>query len=374
MTSFKQYKTNDGNKMWMFRTYVGHNILTGKKQYKQKRGFATKREAKAAATKFNFEHQQNGVDIAPEFLTFRDAYTEWDAVYKNTVRESTYNTRQIGMNKHVLPAFGGLRLSAITTRRVQKVVNAWAKTSKASYRWWLVDTKRVFNFAIQQGYITRNPAAYVTIPQTSVQEEPSAPNFWDRAELKQFFSSIDLVKYPKQYTYFRVLAFTGLRRGEAAALTWGDVSSAGLRVNKTVAQGYHGKLIIQAAKTKAGERIVPLDPKTTKALSEWHREQLARGEGNELVFPSINGNILSNGTPATWLKNFTELAKMEHPIRLHGFRHSAASALFAAGLDMKVVQARLGHKDIRTTMNVYAHVSHAQAEQAPAKLVQYLDF
>ena len=61
-------------------------------------------------------------------------------------------------------------------------------------------------------------------------------------------------------------------------------------------------------------------------------------------------------------------------ITIHGFRHSHASAMFAAGATIKEVQERLGHEDVETTLNIYTHVTDQQNKEAVQKLVNFLDF
>ena len=61
-------------------------------------------------------------------------------------------------------------------------------------------------------------------------------------------------------------------------------------------------------------------------------------------------------------------------ITIHGFRHTHASALFAAGASIKEVQERLGHEDAQTTLNIYTHVTEKQDKEVAKKLVNYLNF
>ena len=76
----------------------------------------------------------------------------------------------------------------------------------------------------------------------------------------------------------------------------------------------------------------------------------------------------------TSLQEFYKAHKELKPIAPHGFRHTHASLLFEAGATIKEVQERLGHKDAKTTLNIYTHVTNGKNEELPEKLVNYLDF
>ena len=101
-------------------------------------------------------------------------------------------------------------------------------------------------------------------------------------------------------------------------------------------------------------------------------------ESDQLLFATTKNTFKSLNTPKKWLDLITDRMKDDNVIlphiSIHGFRHSHASALFAAGATIKEVQERLGHEDAQTTLNIYTHVTQQQDEQAVQKLVNFLDF
>jgi integrase len=381
MATFKQYSTKDGTKLWEFRVYAGRNPMTGKKQTVHRRGYDTKKAATLAASRITLETSESSRKVAPANLTYRDVFDEWDAGYKNTVRESTYKKNCL-FARSSLAAIGDERISRVTTGRIQTLVNLWAQQTDYSYKGRFNVIQRVMRYALRIGYIYNDPTALVVMPRK--QDIPDkTPNFWDKTELMQFFAAIDGSRYPQQLAYFRLLAFTGMRRGEAEALTWGDIDEVNsmISITKTKAVATHGQ-VINPTKTKAGTRAISIDPETLAILRYWKAMQAAvflskgiRLNGTEqLLFTNQTNQLLVHGVPDTWLRRFTKLAGMDHSITLHGFRHSHASALFAAGVSLKQVQTRLGHQDAQTTLNVYAHVTKDQGEQATEKLAEYLAF
>lgn len=293
-------------------------------------------------------------------------------------------------DNHILPFFGKRYVSEITTAQLQKAVNQWAKEVTHNYKGWFGYVSAVLKYAKEQGYILANPADRVKVPKQQRKAGDEPENFWSREELAAFFSYINPVTEPQKYALFRILAFGGLRRGEVLALTWADVSftDSSLRVNKTLTQGVKGKQIVQAPKTPKSKRTVSMDDKTMAALKTWRVKQLQMfmalginaNTPEQLMFATRNNTHMFLYQPSKWLKTIedtdaaSEKPKLSHTITTHGFRHSHASACFAAHMTIKEVQERLGHEDAQTTLNVYTHVTKNQGEEAAAKVANYLGF
>lgn len=384
MATIKKYQDKDGNTRYQFQVYLGVDPQTGKKKSTRRRGFKSKSAARIALSRIEVELQQETVLPVDNNIIFVDVYHEWYDQYINTVRESTW-ARTAGMfDNHILPLFGNKRLRTITVNQCQRAVNLWFKEVTYNYKRWYNYLVAIFEYGLKHGYITHNPAKMITMPVKPDSWGDKPDNFWDRDQLKTFFNCIDQQKELEKYCLFRVLAFAGVRRGECLALTWQDIDFVHktLRVNKTLTQGKHGKQIIQAPKTKKGRRTVSLDNTTVEILQRWHKQQreyyLFLGfntlQPDQLIFANTKNGFKSLNTPGKWLKQIIADYHLTPSITVHGFRHSHASALFAAGATIKEVQTRLGHEDVATTLNVYTHVTKGQNQQAANKLANYLGF
>ncbi|GAA6237261.1 site-specific integrase [Apilactobacillus micheneri] len=386
MASIKSYTTKSGEKRYRFQIYAGMNPQTGKISKTTRRGFKSKKEASLEASRLELEINQGGIKHENN-IKFVEVYNQWYQAYINTVRESTY-ARTDGMFKnHILPAFGNKRIRTIKINDVQKAVNKWFQIAPGTFTKWYHYTSMVFDYAIKEGYITKNdnanPCKLITVPKKQDEKGDKPINFWDKSQLIKFFNCIDPNKEMEKYTLFRILAFCGLRRGECLALTWDDInlSDMTLRINKTLTQGIKGKQIVQAPKTRKGRRTIILDNKTIDCLKKWRAKQkkiyFMQGfntfKKSQLIFATNNNTHKCLNTPAKWLNKIIKEDSLEK-ITVHGFRHSHASALFAAGSTIKEVQERLGHEDVQTTMNIYTHVTKQQNKDAVNKLVNYLDF
>lgn len=382
MASIKSYTTSNGDKRYKFQIYGGINTQTGKVMKTTRRGFKSKKEATLEASRLELEISQGGIKKENN-IKFKEVYEQWYEAYINTVRESTY-ARTAGMfNNHILPEFGNKRIRTIQINEIQRAVNKWFKIAPNNFKKWFNYTTNVFTYAIKERYIDDNPCKLVNIPRKQVEYGDKPANFWDKQQLKKFFEYIDPEKQMEKYTLFRILAFCGLRRGECLALTWDDIdfSDKTMRINKTLTQGVKGKQIVQAPKTRKGRRTIVLDEFTLATLKKWRLKQkqtfLMLGfntfKKSQLIFATRNNTHKCLNTPAKWLGKIINESNLPK-ITVHGFRHSHASALFAAGASIKEVQERLGHEDVKTTMDIYTHVTDQQNQEAVNKLVNYLDF
>lgn len=350
MASIRQYTTKSGKTLYEVSVFIGRDELTNKPRYSHRRGYSSKKEATLAASRLSLEANKDDLTKRRGY-TFKDVFEQWYLSYVNTVRESTWAHTRNMFDNHILPYFGTRGIDQITTSMLQKAVNQWSQEAYRNYKRWFRFTSRVLKYAELQGYIGMNPARRVTIPKRQDKAGDDSPNFWDKHELAKFFSYIDTEKEPEKFTLFRVLAFGGLRRGECLALTWQDISFTDktIRVNKTLTQGEKGRQIVQAPKTRKGRRTIPMDAKTMSALKHWRLVQLQKymalgfntNKPDQLVFATVHNTHKYLNQPEKWLKSIEDAHNIQHRITVHGFRHSHASALFAAGATIKEVQERL---------------------------------
>ncbi|MEZ6035671.1 MAG: site-specific integrase [Planctomycetaceae bacterium] len=167
-------------------------------------------------------------------------------------------------------------------------------------------------------------------------------------------------------------AMTGLRKGELFALHWDDVNlDAGELVVRRQLQELRG-LKLKQPKTTAGKRVVSLDPVAVEALRSRLKKALDEGFAPEqvpLVFANTRGGYLrgSNFDRNVWYP-IRESVGIPETFVFHDLRHTQASLMLAAGVDLKVIQKRLGHRDFATTANTYSHLLQGAQEVAVKKM------
>ena len=346
----KPYKKKDGQVYYQFQIYCGTNPKTGKKQYTTRRGFESVLAATTALQRLEVELMDTGLVVKEKF-TYRELYNEWVVTYQKRVRPSTFQATVTYFKKHILPVFGDYYIDTITIQDCQSQVNRWYMDYPKSTQSYKIYAQMIFKYAQKLNLIEKNPMSLVDLPKSDDFKDDKL-KYYDRDTLIRFLKYIEPFK--EVYTFFYLLSYTGLRCGEAFALTWNDIDfkNHSINVNKTVARSIEDKYISQT-KTKNGMRIIRINNSLERLLNEW--KELS---GNETyIFQNRNNSFYSSNTAVYWLNQILEGTNFPR-ITPHGFRHTHASLLAEAGADLKDIQDRLGHGDIQTTANIYTHVTN----------------
>lgn len=237
----EKYLLKNNDVRYRFKIFIGTDELTGKPKGTTRSGFKSVKEAKAALSQL-----QRDIDACmyqPKSIeTYEDIYKVWVEYYENTVQDSTYLKTVRIFENHILPAMGKNRLEKITTQVCQQHINEWAKHLK---RFNMVKnySAKVLKFAIKNGYIRNNPFELVEIPiakkPISLDDLEEHENFYSKEQLIEFLNALKNEGDIKKFTFFRLLAFSGMRKREAFALTWKDINfnENTIRINKAVTRG-----------------------------------------------------------------------------------------------------------------------------------------
>lgn len=382
-TPIEAYTLKNGEKRYRFQIYLGTNPLTGKEQRTTRSNFKTQKEAKVALSQIKYEIDKGSFQ-KKSYDTYGELYELWVENYKNNVEASTYR-KTLGIFKnHILPAMKDYRIEKITIDVCQKHVNGWAHKLK-NYRCTKSYASLVLDFAIKRGIIQTNPFNLVDMPKgiikkRAMQEEVKEENFYTKDELNHFLACLKSESEIKKYTLFHVLAYTGMRKGELFALKWTDIDFENheITVSKAISLDDTNKIYLKSTKT-GKTRIISIDPITENILMQWKKQQMedcmrlgfnAKNK-TQLIFNNKYNSYMQPSLTQKWLKKITDTHKLK-AITTHGFRHTHCSLLFEAGATIKEVQDRLGHSDVQTTMNIYAHVSKERKTSAIEKFANYL--
>lgn len=387
MASFTQYKLASGKKKWSFQAYLGTDPDTGERVKTTRRGFDSKKEAQISLAQLQAEFEKNSRKlISEEMITFRELYDLWLVQYRLKVKPSTVATSKRFIEGYALEYFGSLKLDKITVRYCQKIVNKWHEKYK-QYHYFRKVVGQVLQFGVQMELIDSNPMRKTILPRKK--EVESFPNFYTKKQLETFFECLEEHielsgrTSTKLLAFFRLLAFTGMRKSEVLALQWKDVKlfNQELTIGKTLATDEFGQIVVQEPKTASSQRTIRLDRKTVKTLEQWRVNQKEwylkfgynTSSEDQFLFTNKFNALYYPQAPNDWLYNILEKYELSK-ITLHGFRHTHASLLFESGASIKEVQERLGHKDVKTTMNIYAHVTPEKIKETGERFAQYVNF
>jgi len=380
--TIKTYKLKTGETRYMFRIYLGTNPLTGKPKNTTRRSFKSKREAQLAYDRLKYE-QRNGTLGKQAIETYKDIYLIWIKRYEKQVQESTFLKTTRIFENHILPAMGHYKIDRIDIATCQKHVEQWAEVLKGFMK-VKAYAALVITFAMRRKYIdiNQNPFDLVEIPKAKkviTFEEEVFENFYTKEQLNEFLDCLKQEKNLQRYAFFRLLAYSGMRKSEGLALMWKDInlSTHEISIYKAVARGKKG---LYLGPTKNGKpRKIKLDDESIQLLKKWKKEQaevlLKLGfntqKQNQLVFPNMDNNLEDPNKTYEWLKGILDKYNLDY-ITTHGLRHTHCSILFEAGATIKEVQNRLGHKGAKTTLDVYTHVTNKAKTSTIEKFNNYL--
>ncbi len=313
--------------------------------------------------------REGGLTFDAGNLTVGDYLARWlsDSV-RGTVRISTFERHEQIIRAHLAPAFGRVKLKAVTPAHVRSLHREKLDSglAPATVRKIHSTLHKALSQAVADGLIPRN-AADVKAPRPA----PDEMRPLSEAEARTFLDAAR--EAGDRFEALYVLAITtGLRRGELLGLRWddADLDRGTLRVGRAlVREG--GRYVVGETKTRRGRRQVNLTPRTVAALKAHRKRQLEQRvrlaglyEDHGLIFSSENGTPLN---PENLVKrSFKPLLKRAGlpEIRFHDLRHTCATLLLGRGVHPKIVQELLGHATIAMTLDTYSHYLPSMGDQA----------
>ena len=233
-----------------------------------------------------------------------------------------------------------------------------AKTIREYHR--LIHT--VLDQAMKEGLVAINVADRATPPKV----EQRDVNYFQPEQVKAIREALEQEPI-KWKTLVHMLLITGARRGEILGLKWDKVDFTNNQVYICNNILYSADIGIyeDTPKTERSKRYISLPTETMQFLRQYrvwqNTERLRLGEyykDEGFVFAQDTGGPMHPGSVTTWLTRFSKRHNLPH-INAHAFRHTMASMLYFNGVDSVSISKRLGHAQVSTTANIYAHVMEA---------------
>ena len=348
------FKNEDNGTWYVMARYVNWK---GERKQKCKRGFATKREAQEWERMFKL---QTSSDLDMSFEAFTELYIN---DVKNRLKENTWLTKEHIIRPKILPYFGKLKISEISTKEIiawQNEMLAYRDEKKKPYSQTYLKTlhnqlSAIFNHAVRYYELRSNPAAKVG---NMGSEEHKEMLFWTKEEYKKF--SFEMMDKPVSFYAFEMLYWCGIREGELLALTPADFNfdKETVTINKSY-QRLKGQDVITSPKTKKSNRTI----KMPQFLCEEMKEYLGMLYGlkkKDRIFTVTKSYLhheMDRGAKAAGVKR----------IRIHDLRHSHISLLIDMGFSAVAIADRVGHESIDINYQ-YAHLFPSNQIEMAEKL------
>jgi integrase len=382
--SIRRYEARDGTTTYHVRRRV-RDPDTGKLRHEQ-RTARTKREAERLDAAWQTEIAA-GTAIVGSRQTVRALLDDWLAAEASHLASSSYASYALSIRLHLGPTFGHLRLDQLGVGHVEDWYERLLRDGYARKTVLLYATPLhgALARAERRGAVARNVARIAKMPRVgrgrvaragdADEAEGDTTRAWTREQVAAFLGAAQGTRYD---LLWRVLLGTGLRRGEALGLRWGDWEQTAtreaphgrLRIAQIVRSLPRGWEISPAAKSEAGERVVVLTASVAAAL---HSQQarvatMRSGAGEQwtehgLVFPAPEGGPVGPNNLRGHYRRCIAAAGVPL-LTVHGTRHTFATLALQAKVPVHVVSRMLGHANINITMTVYAHVLSGMEAEA----------
>lgn len=229
----------------------------------------------------------------------------------------------------------------------------------------------VLDQAEKEGLVPFNVAGKATLPKMQKKEV----NYFQPEQIAAIRDALESEPL-KWRTLVHLLLITGARRGEVLGLKWEKVDFEGRKIHICNSVLYSADIGIyeSSPKTATSNRFITLPTETMQLLRKYQawqtKERFRLGgyyEDQGFLFAQDNGKPMHPDTVTTWLDRFSKRHGLPH-INPHAFRHTMASMLYFNGVDSVSISKRLGHAQVSTTADIYAHVME-EADQRNADIL-----
>ena len=359
---------NNGKQHFKSKTYTPKEGLTEKQLKKeiQRQAILFEEEVKKP---FSQIEASGDILLEPFMKDWFKNYVELKL--KKTTTGSYYKT-----SKRVYELLGNKKLSELNPLTMQKfvgqLVNEGLSSNTVKNHVRLVSN--VLNYGVKKQMIPYNPCTAVDYPREIKKEK----EMFSIEEAKEFLSLLrKKITFEERpiLAFFTLLIYTGARKAELLGLTWDDVDFENglVDINKScVYSSHHKEAYIDTTKTISSQRILKISDVPLEALEKlkaWHNRL---EKPSKYIFVNYKGEILNQSSPNQFLTRFCKKYGFKK-VNVHSFRHFAASAMIANGVDIASVQATLGHSTAATTISIYSHAFKGATAKASDTIVKVLE-
>ena len=353
-----------GDDSWQLRVHAGRDPGTGRKRYVERTFRGNKRNASKALAAMVAEVDQRPVGSLGKG-TVAALCREWLAHATPSFSPKTVETTRMYIEDPIIPVLGSTQVAKLTPsdldrfyRQLLEVGRSRGPYAPATIRRVHGIIRRALTQGVRWGWITHNPAIDASPPRVPLKElKPPDPD-----QVVRVFHLAE-ESDPELATFIMLAASSGARRGELLALRWSDIDldRGRLSIERGIVR-VGDDIIEQGTKTHQSRRI-SLDAGTVAALRAHEVLMIERAQAASSVITS-QSFVFSHSVdcsspwhPDSTSRAFRRICQQAgvQDVRLHDLRHYVATRLLAAGVDVRTVAGRLGHRNPSTTLNVYSH-------------------
>lgn len=362
-------------------TYLGRIAISGYEPFSCTG--ATKKEVERKLEEFKIRTLKK--EVIPQKIFVNTYIEKWmETVKRPSLKAASFDRLERTYLTQIKDSrVGRCQLGNITSMDVQGLINEKSRTlSYSSLKKIYELLNGCFEYAVICREMDFNPVRAVQMPKKeNLNKKEKQMGVFSKEELTRI-ENVAAITYQsgevryRHTWFFLLLANTGLRAGEAIALRWDNIDLdkgfIHVKQNASVVKCRDGKenkyqVVITTVKTKTGNRIVPCNEKALQALRALQDYQKSHHIHSDYVDCNDKGELLSQQTLPKILKAILKAADV--PYRsVHSFRHTFATNLIQAGVDVKVVSQLLGHSSVKITYDTYVHMGVDRAVEAVKRI------
>lgn len=371
-----------GKDKWFIRIFLGRDS-TGRRSYHCETYYGKKRKAENRRNELVTKHSK-GELVKPPRLAFIDYLDEWiNGSVEDTIAKRTFNDYQSIIERYVRPhKIARIKLVDLKAEDLESLYKDMRNKplSVRTVRYVHHIIKRALKQAVRRGKVQTNIADLVELPKQKKRKIPRSFNF-DQAE--QFLKAASEDRYFGMW----VLALdSGMRPEEYLALTWSDIdfNTRVVKVERVLCWNRKGGgYYFDDVKTETSRRTIELSPSTIAALREQKRiqaeQKMKAGKNWKIIYlekaalhlmftTHIGTPLLLSNLHRRHYKPILKRATLPAAFRIYDLRHTCATLLGVLNVRAKLIQERLGHSTIKTTLDLYSHVLKSEQNIASGKL------
>ncbi len=302
-------------------------------------------------------------------ITVKQFLDNWLNTYCiNNLKLTTYTGYKQHIEKYINPRIGDIKIIDLRSLQIQNMYydllkNGRINGNKPLNSKTVIQTHRILHKALKNAVmlqiINYNPSDSVELPK----KKKYKYEILQQSEIKEFISSFEDTEI---YLAILMGLALGLRRGEILALQWKDIdfNNSTVYINKSLVYS-NREIKIDTTKTEESNRIV-LIPNDLLIILKNEKSNRKASSDDYIILNLKNERF----NPGSFARRYTELRDRKglKKVRFHDLRHTNATLMYKSGIKTKVMQERLGHSNISTTLDIYTHLFKEDQKEAAEKL------